>query len=543
MKKVDDEVKGQVYDALCDSYAFGEDILLADIPFVLGQAGIRKEDYGFDKLSQFLEEFSLDRGGFLELQSVRRGNGSAAVARLHEFRASGTRRAGLVGGGRPSSGGHEHLSFPIRVRGEEEGPTSGADQPRVFADNRPGRSPSFTNDTTFGHAMPSSFCDEVNVPRGRQEVLRKQLGEDADIFGFLNSGWNAASEEGRIKSRRSKKYGDGWTFSTRTSDGRRIDITINRSESEGASKEWFVSYVTDSPEITSDLKRFTDFNALEVRFDDLARMAVDEDWGDGYGVLEHYLTVTFSRLRAEGKLRTDERGGGFAAFNTGLLSKYYDDIFAVFQGRDSSSGKWRLSGFYTVSDSGAVSRELSSRFNPLPEPATYFTRKEDLILDTYASITPVYEHILLDNIDRLPKGYLRRRLSGDQPVARQLDRAESSRESERSDAYRAIADYIRSVPFVYRSMRDDLDSAIRTAQRRARWNYKTAVPIYYPKYDGMNLLLPLVFGDATGADVALVVTRLDSGSYRGSTILTTEQAYLDARVVCPPDSSWLRVQG
>lgn len=61
MKKVDDEVKGQVYDALCDSYAFGEDILLADIPFVLGQAGIRKEDYGFDKLSQFLEEFSLDR--------------------------------------------------------------------------------------------------------------------------------------------------------------------------------------------------------------------------------------------------------------------------------------------------------------------------------------------------------------------------------------------------------------------------------------------------------------------------------------------------
>ena len=538
MMQIDNETKKRVYGALCGSYGFGEDILLADIPFVLGQAGIRKDDYGFDKLSRFLEEFSVDRGGFLELLTVKRGNGSASVARLHRLREDGSRSGGLAGNGRPTVGDCERPPSLAGARGEG-GPISCSSRLRGFADNKPGRG---SSRQISAHAMPISFCDEVNVPRGRQEVLRKQLGEDVDIFGFLNSSWNAASEEGRIKPRNSRKYGDGWTFSARTGDGRRIDITVNRSESDGASREWFISYVTDSPDITSELKNFTDLDAFRARFGELAELAVDEDWGEGYNVLEHYLTVTFSRLRAEGKLRTDERGGGFAAFNTGLLSKYYDDIFAVFQRKSPSDGKWILGGFYAVSDSAVTSRELLSRFNPLPEPATYFTRKEDLILDTYVDITPVYEHILLDNISRLPMGYLRRRLSGDQPMARQLDRAESPRESERLDAYRAIADYIRSVPFVYRSMRDDLDSAIRTAQRRARWNYKTAVPIYYPKYDGMNLLLPLVFGDTTGADVALVVTRLDSGSYRGSTILTTEQAYLDARVVCPPDSSWLGVQ-
>ena len=40
--------------------------------------------------------------------------------------------------------------------------------------------------------------------------------------------------------------------------------------------------------------------------------------------------------------------------------------------------------------------------------------------------------------------------------------------------------------------------------------------------------------------MALVVQRMRSGNYQGQTILTLPQAYLDARLVCRPDSDWLR---
>ena len=38
-----------------------------------------------------------------------------------------------------------------------------------------------------------------------------------------------------------------------------------------------------------------------------------------------------------------------------------------------------------------------------------------------------------------------------------------------------------------------------------------------------------------------MVQRMESGNYQGQTILTLPQAYLDARLVCRPDSDWLRV--
>ena len=40
-------------------------------------------------------------------------------------------------------------------------------------------------------------------------------------------------------------------------------------------------------------------------------------------------------------------------------------------------------------------------------------------------------------------------------------------------------------------------------------------------------------------DNVLVVELTESGNYQGQTILTPKQAYLDARLVCRPDSDWL----
>lgn len=77
------------------------------------------------------------------------------------------------------------------------------------------------------------------------------------------------------------------------------------------------------------------------------------------------------------------------------------------------------------------------------------------------------------------------------------------------------------------------------AEEKMRWNFRTAIPSCYPRMNAMSLLLPLCLVDELHADAALVVQLMASGNYQGQTILTMEQAYMNARLICRPDSDWL----
>jgi hypothetical protein len=43
------------------------------------------------------------------------------------------------------------------------------------------------------------------------------------------------------------------------------------------------------------------------------------------------------------------------------------------------------------------------------------------------------------------------------------------------------------------------------AEKRIRWNFKTALPQYYPRFDFMSFLLPLALINDEVVDIALVV--------------------------------------
>ena len=58
----------------------------------------------------------------------------------------------------------------------------------------------------------------------------------------------------------------------------------------------------------------------------------------------------------------------------------------------------------------------------------------------------------------------------------------------------------------------------------------------------MSLMLPLALQDERKTDVALVVELTRSGNYQGQTILTLQQAYVDGRLLCRPNSEWLDVR-
>ena len=75
---------------------------------------------------------------------------------------------------------------------------------------------------------------------------------------------------------------------------------------------------------------------------------------------------------------------------------------------------------------------------------------------------------------------------------------------------------------------------------RASWNYRTAIPVYFPSYNKMSILLPLSFKADADAEVALVVERNPvSKKYIAPTILDLPTAYSNARLVCKPESDWL----
>lgn len=86
------------------------------------------------------------------------------------------------------------------------------------------------------------------------------------------------------------------------------------------------------------------------------------------------------------------------------------------------------------------------------------------------------------------------------------------------------------------------DFSLRLAIKRVKWNYKTAIPMYFPTRDIMSLLLPLALVDDNQVDIALVTEKTQSGSYLGHTILPLDWAYSNARLVCRPNSDWLIAQ-
>ena len=151
-----------------------------------------------------------------------------------------------------------------------------------------------------------------------------------------------------------------------------------------------------------------------------------------------------------------------------------------------------------------------------------------------------YEHILLDNISRFPIGFLREECYGMNEALDCIERIEQASDRNiRKKRYREFSDLIADTPRLFNRLRNRLEDAVDLARKQVRWNFKTAIPCFFPTRNVMSLMLPLSLRDDGQADIALVVEPTRSGNYQGQTILTLQQAYLDGRLLCRPNSEWL----
>lgn len=222
----------------------------------------------------------------------------------------------------------------------------------------------------------------------------------------------------------------------------------------------------------------------------LSKKADTENWSNetypNNGILANYLVHTYKKLISE---RSVIRKTEYGIFNTGLHTKYYDEIYAY---SNSNYNIEFLTG-YELDEYGIEDR---------PPRANYFSNPELLVFDWHFPIDVQFDHILDDekNKIRLPQSFL---------------------EKENKICI--------------------LTGAIELMKKRVSANYKLAIPQYY---DGkIQLLLPLCLDVDTNdnkPNLALAVTKLDT-CYQGHTCLTLDMAYNNARLIAKPEINWLSV--
>lgn len=260
-----------------------------------------------------------------------------------------------------------------------------------------------------------------------------------------------------------------------------------------------------------------------------------------YG-LQNYLRFTFLRLAQTGKVLFSEHSD-FAAFNTGLVDRFYRPLFACFvrNERENTSGiPWKFDSVSTEFDSV----DLRLKLPRLPQRATYIEKLDDVVFDTKETGKLVLSgyHILIDNINRLPLTFLRQYLTHPTLITI-LDDIENRRD-DIDTLYDSLRQELRKEEYdsCMRMLYDRFDKAVDQAKLRAQWNYKTAVPCYFPKAGKLSLMLPLSLVSDDRVDVALIVEREGEKNYIGRTILTLNMAYMDARLICRPESEWLNAR-
>ncbi len=297
------------------------------------------------------------------------------------------------------------------------------------------------------------------------------------------------------------------------------------------------------------------------KYDNLVEMMPEEDWGriekekvtdetgeiryPRYPKLENYIINTAKRLAYENKILYATNPAEklkYAAFNTGLVDKSYDWIYALFKEntRFPDKSPWYLVDFVIVGQNAG--KTLNSIFPELPQRANYFDSIGNVLFDTSKRIECDYEHMLIEHVDRLPMAFIRTlcpEFSCINGVSIEDIYDKKWTEEKRREYYDNLSNKLRESPLIYNRLKKAFEDSLGMAIKRVEWNYKTAVPMYYPTKNIGALLLPLSLVTPDRVDVALVVTQEPSGAYQGQTILTLSMAYSNSRLVARPDSDWL----
>ncbi|MBP3436183.1 MAG: DUF3825 domain-containing protein [Clostridia bacterium] len=491
-------IEKEIYSLLTRKFAVGEWLPMASVNLELHRCGYNKERFGFAKMKAMLE--TLRR--FLVVDDTQKTNGVP----------------------------NDRVKLHRVTEWEQELPPASTEKKAAV------RLP----ETLDGVSLSAKTLSKIYQQMTGSEVTPPQPVIDALYEAY------AAAE----KPDTTFEVDEIFVFKTELKSGRGKAISVSIKVSDREDTDWYLNWggVTDSTSTAKPGDALTQFAFLgpwQEFLRTLASKALDEQWSfkdasaDDYTILKQYIKFTFYHLQLEDKILISD-DGSLAAFNTGLVDRHYEDIFACFS-LNTTPGyqKWYFKGFCIAGERG-LGKVLVDCFDPLPQPASYFSVKEDLLFDLDREIYSDYHHMIVDNIDRLPLEFLHEETRGNAEAQALVEQITAAEAADRPTLYNALRDAVENSSRLYNRLRNRMEDAIDLAVKRVRWNFKTALPCFYPQGNAMSLMLPLALVQDERADVALVVERTKSGSYQGQTILSLQAADIDARLICRPDSDWLR---
>ena len=449
--------------------------------------------------------------------------------------------------------------------------------------------------------MTDDLADFTFIAKKTQGFLTKHLraSSQGHEFSALCRSWKRATEAGAYLLEEKKV-----TFQVfeGAKEGVTLIATLVPNAMEDAEKPWFMQYVgvdkygvlkdvavADEPlpenEATTggsehqeepepeqtvapasnakDLKNyaFVWFGSGSTVYKDITELALPETWGFGegdYSILYSYIVQTFYKLRRDGEvLENEERT--FAAFNTGLVTPRYEDIFMCFK-PNPRAGKqpWAYAGVCTRNDNNPERKPLSIQlrrsFRDMPKRARYFTDVSDIVYDATKEPVCNWEHIIIENVDRIPTDFIAANLF-DVPDMRQLvesidydpdkgsegDPFGDHAKGKAKEQFDELREFLETHPMHFNRLKAMMEGALDRARKRAEYSFRTGVPSFYPTINKIQMLLPLCLTNEDEPDCALVMAKDTWGGYEGMTILTLRMAYNNARLLCRPESDWLNV--
>lgn len=256
----------------------------------------------------------------------------------------------------------------------------------------------------------------------------------------------------------------------------------------------------------------------KVLYDEIYdRLLIKENWrASSKNRLEIYLKSLVEIIAREQRSNDSTVGCGYVltedkekcVFNTGLIDEYNNDIYLLDLTNKQSTF---LKKDILIVTSKAVL--IMQGFNKedikeMPGTVKLYKDKSDLIFNG-----------TLDDFDLVDNNRLYHIV-----------------EERRS---RFPIEYKNTPPDV---LSDKVKNAIRNAIRISERDYRYIIPMYNLKYDSIQYLIPFYLNKSIdeSPDLVIVVGR-NNGFYCVCTILTTDIAYDNARLLCRLDGSWLKV--
>jgi len=373
----------------------------------------------------------------------------------------------------------------------------------------------------FVHWSYYDRIKEAGKSDRKAEIIRETVENDFRI----------AYETGRIGYSSSKRINAGssiaefaWlkTSYRNAADGEWLWLKFEKNTKQNA-QEWFCSDLLTQREAFRELICTQYYVIGEIVFQEAAQgydfleelqaTAQPEEWKykdysspTNYPILKSYIEHTYYRLKAEGKILESNDGKQFL-FNTGLLERdFLLDIYIlcnrteidIFGEKHVLCTNPRI----ILENDMNTLRAFGGR---TPRIAKYFETIDQVIFNPDLEINMNWRHIFIERVDRIPVEIR----DGKIPIKEIVQKFRGNEE---------------------------------TIKKLAKRNYKMVVPQYYN--NSIQFLMPIYLGtEFTGKpDFALVLSYDDSTGtplYRGTTILTVEMAYQNARLLAKPDNPWL----